>query len=121
MLKPTDLSAKCMANYNDSNEKLTFTLCVQIWPFWLLLLWPEVEDLEVGVGSEAGAELDEGLLVVAEAVPLEAEFGEAGAEPQEVAQSDHAAPGHVVAAEVESLDARTPHYPLVIWKINPNT
>ena len=85
------------------------------------MLWPEVEGLEAGVGGEAGAELGEALLVVAEAVPLEAEFGEAGAEPQEVAQSDHAAPGHVVAAEVESLDARTPHYSLVIWKINPNT
>ena len=58
---------------------------------------------------------------MAEAVPLEAESGEAGAEPQEVAQRDHAAPGHVVAAEVESLDARTPHYSLVIWKINANT
>ena len=28
MLKPTDLSAKCMANYNDSNEKLSIQLCV---------------------------------------------------------------------------------------------
>ena len=58
---------------------------------------------------------------MAEAVPLEAESGEAGAEPQEVAQRHHAAPSHVVAAEVESLDARTPHDSLVIWKINPNT
>ena len=123
MLKPTDLSAKCRANYNNSNEKLSITLCCdQICPFWLrLLLWPQVEDLEVGVGSEAGAELGKGLRVVAEAVPLKAKSDEAGVEPQEVTQGHHAAPGHVVSAEIESLDARTPHDSLVIWKINPNT
>ena len=106
-----------MANYNDWNEKWNFDSKYA----HLLLLWPEVEALEAGVGGEAGAELGEALLVVAEAVPLEAEPREAGAEPQEVAQHHHAAPGHVVAAEVESLDARTPHYPLETWKIKPNT
>ena len=106
-----------MANYNDWNEKWNFdSKCAH-----LLLFWPEVEAIEAGISGEAGAELGEALLVVAEAVPLEAEPREAGAEPQEVAQHHHAAPGHVVAAEVESLDAWTPHYPLETWKIKPNT
>ena len=85
----------------------------------LLLLWPEVEVLEVGVGGEAGAELGEALLVVAKAVPLEAEPGEAGAQPQEVAQRHHAAPRHVVPAEVERPDAGAPHYSLAIQIIEP--
>ena len=113
---------KCMANYNNWHEKLHFNngkvyLKWSILSTWLLL-WPEVEDLEAGVCGEAGAELGEALLVLAHAVPLEVEAGEAGAESEEVAQHHHAAAAHVVAAEVESLDARAPDYSLFSEKIN---
>ena len=50
--------------------------------------------------------------MLTDAIPLQVEFDEAGVGPQQISQLDDTAARHVVAAEVESLDAETPGHAL---------